>query len=406
MADQVIGLNPAMKKKALENVLNLVILHIVVAPVRSEEGLYEAIRDNWKNYHKQERDELDEDEKRMAMETFYKVDVSVEERYFSKGKVPPPEDLKRMFEDWARTGLTFTSDANNDMVEAQNINAFLEKRCGVKVDEYRENLIELSNLWNEAKTRSNEKVKRELENMSPNKRARLDHVPFQKPTIEIKDNYTPFVNIDQPPEGKFSEDYFHEMIEVLNSMNINYPNKRNNSINNDKLRPVRSHMIWTYNVAVLIAYHLAEGRGDKPLSKTFVNFPKSKKWEYNINDETLREKMTDTLDGSFYYGTRGVFATKRGFITNPREHFEKYAGVGGYMYGWMNKLRTGKNYYVTDEDCTNLPSKAVLTEHYLFLDACGMWDRDNSEADTNANSNSNSASNSDTNSDANSDKDS
>ncbi len=159
MADQVIALNPAMKKKQLENVLNLVILHIVVTPVRSEEGLYETIRHNWKNYHKQERDELDEDEKRMAMETFYKVDESVEERYFSKRKVPPQEDLKRMFEDWARTGLTFTSDANNDMVEAQNINAFLEKRCGVKVDEYRENLIELSNLWNEAKTRSAEKVK-------------------------------------------------------------------------------------------------------------------------------------------------------------------------------------------------------------------------------------------------------
>jgi hypothetical protein len=120
-------------------------------------------------------------------------------------------------------------------------------------------------------------------------------VPFEKPRIAIQPGYKPFVNIPQPPGGKFSEAYYHEMIKVLNKMNKNFPNKCNNSIHNDKLRPARSHLKWSYMVSALIAYHLANNLGNKPLSKTFINYGKSKKWKYSTTDEELTEQMKKRL---------------------------------------------------------------------------------------------------------------
>jgi hypothetical protein len=385
METPVIPMNPALMGKALKRVLDWLRLQVVTTPVGSEEFLYRMIQQNWFNVHKQNRGELNKDEKRMARETFSEVPESLQANYFSNKVLPPEEDLKKMFYDWAWTGLKFDSSASDDMVEARNINAFLKKRCGVRVNEYREDLIWLSNLWKEACRTADENLRKTRRNMGPNKRRRLDHVPFEKPTIEIKPGFVPFVDIPQPPDQKFSIDYYHEMLEVLNTMNKNFPNKRNNSIHNDKLRPARSHLRWTYMVSALIAYHLANDLGNKPLSKTFVNYGKSKKWKYKTNDQELREKMTNTFHYHFFYGTTGIFDSEDA-IKDKEEHFAKCKGIGGYMYGWMQKLKTEGNYYVTDEDCTKHPSRAVLTEHYLFLEACGMWDHDNSESNSEENS--------------------
>jgi hypothetical protein len=379
METPVIGLNPAMLAKALVAVLNVVRVQILYTPVGSEEVLYDMICHNWKNVHKQERGELNDDEKRMAREKFYAVPPSLQEKYFINDQLPPKEELKNMFYGWAYTGLSFDSSAKNEMVQAMNINSFLKKRCGVQVHEYREDLIALSEIWKEAKSKADADLAKARR--SNNKRRRLDHVPFEKPRIEIKPGYKPFVNIPRPPGGKFSEAYYHEMIEVLNKMNKNFPNKHNNSIHNDKLRPARSHLKWSYMVSALIAYHLANNLGNKPLSKTFINYGKSKKWKYSTTDEELKERMKKTFDLYFFYGTTGIYDSEDA-IKDEEEHFQKCNGIGGYMYGWLQKLKNEGNFYVTDEACTNKPSKAVLTEHYLFLDACGMWDRDNNASNS------------------------
>jgi hypothetical protein len=235
METPVIGLNPAMLAKALVAVLNVVRVQILYTPVGSEEVLYDMIRHNWYNVHKQERGELNDNEKRMAREKFYAVAPSLHEKYFINDQLPPKEELKNMFYGWAYTGLSFDSSAKNEMVQAMNINSFLKKRCGVQVHEYREDLITLSETWKEAKSKADADLAKARRSMANNKRRRLDHVPFEKPRIEIKLGYKPFVNIPQPPGQKFSKAYYHEMIEVLNKMNKNFPNKRNNSIHNDKL---------------------------------------------------------------------------------------------------------------------------------------------------------------------------
>jgi hypothetical protein len=170
METPVMPLNPTLRGEALRKVLDWLSLQVVMTPVGLKEFLYQMIQQNWFNVHKQNRGELNEDEKRMARETFYEVRESLQANYFSKEVLPPEEDLKKMFYNWAWTGLKFDSSASDNMVEARNINAFLEKQCGVRVNEYHEDLIWLSNLWKEASRTANENLMKTQQNMGPNKR--------------------------------------------------------------------------------------------------------------------------------------------------------------------------------------------------------------------------------------------
>ena len=206
---------------------------------------------------------------------------------------------------------------------------------------------------------------------SPAKRARLDNVPWSKPEIEVTKK--PFINIPSPVNG-YSRDYFHGMIEVLNEMSQKFPNARNGDVTHFVYRPASSHLHWAFKTAALIAYHLATGKENKPLSHTVVDFGNTEKWEYDVENENLAEDMKATFERFFNYGKEGIFKKVKTDIKDPDTHFANSKALGQFLTNWQKKADNGGNYYVSKSEVTEKPSKAVLTEHYLFFDACGMWD--------------------------------
>jgi hypothetical protein len=118
------------------------------------------------------------------------------------------------------------------------------------------------------------------------------------------------------------------------------------------------------------------GNQNNPLSDTVAKYATTERWSYNVNDNDLKDKMVSILTATFLYNNelyeKSAFAKG---IQNAESHFHATNGLGQFLTTWSNKARDGGVYYVTKLSCSKRPSEAVLAEHYLFLDACGLWDR-------------------------------
>jgi hypothetical protein len=360
--------------KSLIAVVNVMRMTVESFPIGSERDLYETIPHRWFDVHRTTRTaELDDDEKQTAFELFYNVPATLNEKYFSQNKMPRLNKIEKMLEVWASTGLEFDSSAYDKLQLGRNVNAFIAKRCNVQVDENREELLQLGNLWKKAKRSAETKLEKR-QKRSPAKRLRLDGVPWVKPEITIRQDRTIWIEIPQPDNG-YNKDFFQGMIEIINHMTEDFPNTRNRS-EEESYRPATSHIQWAFKTAALIAYHIAMGNHNNPLSDTVAKYATTERWSYNVNDNDLKEKMITILTNTFKYNNKlhekSAFAKN---IKGAEAHFHATNGLGQFLTTWSNKAREGGVYYVTKLSCTKAPSGAVLAEHYLFLDACGLWDR-------------------------------
>lgn len=382
MADEVDnapGLRPEQLAQSLKEVVELTRLTAAFQPIGSEDVLYKTIKHNWFQRHKETREDLTEVEKDMVLEMFYDVDESLKADYFSKQKMPPDDKLRDLFSVWAWTGLSFDTSASDDMVLANNINNFMYKRCKVKVANYRNDLLHISGIWNEAKTRTERKLILHRKE-GPSKRAKLDNVPWYKPTIYIRPGYKTFVPIPTADDG-YNEEFFGGMILCISEMNRKFPNLRNADINKPNLRPASNHLDWSFKTAALIAYHMAEERNEKPLSYTVVKFGNTEKWKYP-DEEPIRTKMKQILKKFFQYRTDGIFSRVSTIITDEDKHFDNCRALGTFLMNWRKKAEKGGNFYIRDCECTGKPSESVLTEHYLLFEAIGLWDRITNEGES------------------------
>ena len=363
----------AYKVQQIEDVIHVLKLSAVLQPIPSEKKLYERIKASWNAIHSVPMGELQEEEKEFAFQKFYEIPNSLQERYFSKNMMPPEHDLKQLFNDWAWTGLSFNENIDDDRVLPTNINDFLSKRCNVQVRNSHQDIMWLSRVWKNSKMETDRKLQKERKKLSPSKRARLDNVPWCRPMMTIRTSKPTFVEIPYAENGIYSTTYFEGMFEVLNEMNEKFPNLRNSDIHNHHYRPATSHLWWTLKTAALLAYHLSAGDGDKPLSQTIMKFGNTEKWEYKTDDQHLHDKMTEIFLRFFRYGTGGIFERVKTTVINAESHFTNCKALGQFLTNWRKKADIGGNYYVTLAGCDKQPSEAVMTEHFLFFDACGMW---------------------------------
>jgi hypothetical protein len=364
-----------MGDKPLIEVVKVMRFTVETFPIGSERDLYETIPRRWVDVHGTARThELDDDEQQTAFELFYNIPASLNEKYFSKNEMPPIQKLQKMLEVWASTGLEFDSSAYDKLQLGRNINTFLMKRCHVEVDNSREDLLELGNLWKRVKRSTELKLEKRQKRNSPANRLRLDGMPWVKPEITVKQDRTIWIQIPEPENG-YNETFFRRMIEIINQMTEDFPNTRNRG-QEDSYRPATSHIQWAFKTAALIAYHIAVGNQNNPLSDTVAKYATTERWSYNVNDNELKDKMVSILTGTFLYTNelyeKSAFAKG---IQNAESHFHATNGLGQFLTTWSNKARDGGVYYVTKLSCSKRPSEAVLAEHYLFLDACGLWDR-------------------------------